>query len=114
MKGKLSESGEVASIGVSIDDKGIFTTDIAHGKVLKNYLENGNRQYLICENNHKTNSIGAPVISVETGEIVGIVQEIVYTGMDLAKDNIDKKNIIFAAPSNHFNEWLGLTYGDLY
>ena len=114
MKGKLSESGEVASIGVSINDKGIFTTDIAHGKVLKNYLENGNRQYLICENNHKTNSIGAPVISVETGEIVGIVQGIVHTGMDLAKDNIDQKNIIFAAPSNHFNEWLGLTYGDLY
>jgi hypothetical protein len=64
---------------------------------------------LVCAITIASGSSGCPVFSEETGEVIGIIQEVAESGVN--SEGVSSSGYFgLAAPAYDLSEWLGLKY----
>lgn len=108
--GNTVKGEKIISIGnPSLGSAGINIGGLSQGIISNPLLSIQDQKYLVADITIASGSSGGPMISIDTNEIVGVVQAVTSAGID--ESGVAASGFFaLAAPSQVLTDWLGLTY----
>jgi S1-C subfamily serine protease len=115
---RLKEGSVKGEKIVAIGNPGLPTQVMSHGSVSLGIISNPfvvmrtGQERTVCDITVAQGSSGGPVISLETGEVLGVVTHIIEAGIKPELEVSTSGYLCLAAPSVKLGEWLGLCYSE--